>query len=442
LKDADAHIKENLFQNQVTGIAKTNTSTGSGITKIVGNTFQNNTFSIDLHESDMTVIEDNHFELTSPVGLQAFSAGIYVEASNLLNIVNNEFSSDTEEDVFFIICDQTGDALQSTIRNNYFGKSNLPAYRHIELHGANDKLLLPCNYFNFSGGSSIDFGVGLESGASLMDQGSRQMPSGNDWSTLGSCEFTNDESHIHKHNLASGFVYYSHDNKAPDCISTGVNVFPTGGSQPSTYCDLPTSTPCRFCPVEVIKELHDVRQDFPLNPPFGWTLTQIQSHLDVLQHVQQEIVTKHFVELFFNDTLQYALDFLDSVIQYVPEMDSLHDALLSKYEAMSLMSVHYEDGQGNPNKSYIGLTSFDTKSIEGFIKRDRIAPLKIQLDNQAEIDHEVKTPESLFNIRPNPASSFVEIELNSKKINKRSDYRIEIINAEGKRVYHSMTRIW
>jgi hypothetical protein len=169
----------------------------------------------------------------------------------------------------------------------------------------------------------------------------------------------------------------------------------------------------------------------------SFTLTQIQSHLDLLSHTQQEIVTKHFVELFFNDTLQYALDFLDSVIQYVPEMDSLHVALLSKYGAMSLMSVHYDGGQGNTNQSYAGITRFDAKSIEGFIKRERITPLRIQLDNQAEIDPVIETTESLFKIRPNPARSFVEIELNIKKIDSRSEYRIEIINGEGIRVYQS-----
>jgi hypothetical protein len=73
-----------------------------------------------------------------------------------------------------------------------------------------------------------------------------------------------------------------------------------------------------------------------------------------------------------------------------------------------------------------------------FVNRTRIQPTQIEVQPDASAEpSENKAAESLLTLRPNPASTFVEILIRDMP-EDRNDLRIEVFNVDGKRVYESV----
>jgi hypothetical protein len=80
----------------------------------------------------------------------------------------------------------------------------------------------------------------------------------------------------------------------------------------------------------------------------------------------------------------------------------------------------------------------DANNTNYFVNRTRIQPTQIVLQPDASAEpSENKGPESLLTLRPNPASTFVELLIRDMP-ELRNDLRIEVFNVDGKRVYESI----
>lgn len=90
----------------------------------------------------------------------------------------------------------------------------------------------------------------------------------------------------------------------------------------------------------------------------------------------------------------------------------------------------------NPERRFDGL-SVDSES-DYFVNRTRIQPTQIVLQPDASAEQsEDKLSEALMTLRPNPASTFVEILIRDMP-EDRNELRIEVFNTDGKRVYDNV----
>lgn len=80
----------------------------------------------------------------------------------------------------------------------------------------------------------------------------------------------------------------------------------------------------------------------------------------------------------------------------------------------------------------------DANNTNYFVNRARIQPTQIVVQPDASAEpSENKGPESLLTLRPNPASTFVELLIRDIP-ELRNNLRIEVFNVDGKRVYESV----
>jgi hypothetical protein len=89
----------------------------------------------------------------------------------------------------------------------------------------------------------------------------------------------------------------------------------------------------------------------------------------------------------------------------------------------------------NPERRFDGL-SVDSES-DYFVHRTRIQPTQIVLQPEAPAEQsEDKNMEPLLMIRPNPASTFVEIKYTGIETDK-NNIILEIFNIDGKLIYNT-----
>ena len=106
-----------------------------------------------------------------------------------------------------------------------------------------------------------------------------------------------------------------------------------------------------------------------------------------------------------------------------------------KYQGF-LLILHNIIWQPLPRPSSQGAD--DANNTNYFVNRTRIQPTQIVLQTDSKSEpSEDKTSESLLMIRPNPASTFVELLIRDMP-ELRNNLRIEVFNVDGKRVYESV----
>lgn len=408
LIDTDMVIMDCHFENQRFGVAKKNSWPGGlGVTSIKNNTFEDCRWSILLDVGDFTRIVGNTFKLPNDTDSLQIAAGIVDYSSIAVQIKDgNSFAASDANNSFFIYSDKFVDKHASEITRNTFGRADSSSWRQVELHGAQENLQIFCNNFSLSGGS--DFAVGLEAGTTMMTQGTPERPAGNDWSTLGNCpSVSNDESHIYSDGDNDAFQYFGFSDRVPDCVSHNVNAFGISEPQQITFCDIPTPCPPPSipCGTEVLDSTLLVIDTLLYRPPFGMSQADIDRNLGFARHTKNIIVQDILIDLLEQDSMELALEWLDSVVVRMDEFDSLHLMMLDRYD--DLLQRPLPATQVTVTSSLILKEAILTKLD---VTR-KLLPLNRTHDSpQSPQKLKIESVKEPFKIWPNPASNEIKIQ--------------------------------
>lgn len=331
LEKSNCLIKGNTFSKLRNAIFISDDYSKHGTSKIVDNEFFENTTSIFVKNSNLVKVEENSINIESITLGSNHNFGVRIINSPGIQILDNEFKSEFDKNMFFIAAENTNDELASEFKYNSFGPNDKVAYRAIELQGDNSMLQMFCNDFTMN--SDVEFAIGLENGALLMDQGRSDAPAGNGWTNIGNC---NDESQIYKSVTASDFLYHAYDNKSPDCVSDGVSVEVNLDNQFSTYCQVPTETDCggpfpRVCDYVLLMELRDSIINLEENPVFSKPIAEREAEIKNLEHQLLATVQSKIIDKISEDSIDQVIIYLDSIKSFSPFLEEIHDALLEKY---------------------------------------------------------------------------------------------------------------
>lgn len=407
LIDADVTISGCHFENQRFGISKHNTFPGGrGITSIKNNTFDECRWSILLGGGDFTRIVGNTFRIPQDIDTAQIAAGIVNDGSNAVQIKDgNSFGASDANNSFFIYSNKLVDQHASEITRNTFGRADSSSWRQVELHGAQESLQIFCNEFRLSGGS--DFAVGLEKETTLMDQGTSDIPAGNDWNTLDSCSESNDESHIYSDGDNDAFGYVGFSDKVPDCISHNVNATGLFIPQPGAFCDEPIlcPTPSIPCWTEAVDSTLLVIDSLLYRPPIGMSQADIDRNLGYAHHSKNIKIQDVLIHYFEVDSIELVLEWLDTISQRVEEFDSLHLLIQIRYADLLLRPQPFSS---NLKVSSLKIKAAITSSAGSF--RD-LFPLT-KKDNQPNIKSQLEEGDDnkIYKFWPNPSNNSFQVK--------------------------------
>lgn len=406
LEKSHCLIRDNSFTNQRNAISISDDYTKFGASRIIDNTFNDNLTAIRIEGSNMVKIEENSINIGSLTLGSDYNFGVRIIGSSGIQVLNNEFSSDFDSNVFFIAANDTNDDLASEFKYNSFGSKGNVAYRAIELQGDHRMLQMFCNDFTMT--SDVEFAIGLENGALLMPQGRLDAPAGNDWSNIGICDEEDDESQIYK-TTTTDVLYYTYQNKSPDCTSNGVIVEINTDDQLLSYCQIPLDPDCggtfpRVCDLAILAEIQDTIRFLIDNPIFSKPQEEREAEIKYFEHQLLSIVQSNIIDKITEDSIDQVLIYLDSIKSLSPVLQEIHDALLEKYTEPLL-----RPSATNDNSYYYNLRTFipEVRSPSEFI------PLIMQVNNfQKEKRKSEKDVEVVgIQVLPNPADGQTIIRL-------------------------------
>jgi len=431
LEGTNTLIKGNTFKNQRNAISIYDGYTKLGASRIIDNMFNGNLTAIAIEGSNLVKIEENSINIESLTLGSDYNFGVRIISSSGIQILNNEFTSDFDSNIFFIAGNDTNDALTSEIKYNSFGSNDKVAYRAIELQGDHSMLQLFCNDFTMT--SDVEFAIGLENGAILMNQGRSDAPAGNDWSNLGECiNAVNNESQIYKSVTASDFLYHAYFNTTPDCVSIGIEVEVNTNSQPLTHCEVPSDPDCggtfpRVCDFAMILNLQDTYNLLTTSPNLSKPQAEREAEIRYIEHQLLSIVQSNIIDKITEDSIDQVLIYLDTIKSFSPALGDIHDAILDKYTEPLLRPTTTND------YSYF-------HNLSTFIPRSTIpnkfVPLSKEVNNihEKETEKEIDTKDVEIQIFPNPTDGQAIIELINGEKNNVSLKSISIYNALGQQL--------
>jgi len=240
------------FQNLAIGIYASNSGCGPrGVPNINYNTFTDCLEGIVLNGVDYATISSNIFNIPATntfAGSVINPAGIFAKGSSGFTIRNNQFLTDgggTSLNNIGVIAENSSANYANLIYLNTFSGVG----KGTQAQKNNASLQISCNNYNISGNSG-SFGIAVTSGT-LADQGDCGIkPAGNLWDNMG-C--SGDENQLYKASVVNSFIYNSHSDRIPTCISTGVNSNNCGYTEEDKPCIDPNpcgGQPCTICCLE------------------------------------------------------------------------------------------------------------------------------------------------------------------------------------------------
>lgn len=348
----------------------------------------------------------NTFRIPHEIDTFQIAAGIVNLGSNAVQIKDgNSFGATDANNSFFIYSDKLVDQHASEITRNTFGRADSSSWRQVELQGAQDSLQIFCNNFRLSAGT--DFAVGLETGTTLMAQGTPERPAGNDWNTLESCMFANDESHIFSTDGNDSFGYIGFLGRVPDCVSYNVDTSSIIESQDPIYCNI--EVPCPECGTEIIDSIHLAIDTLIRNPPWGMSQAEIDQRINYNIHTRNLKVQDILIDYIEQDSLDKALAWLDSVAIRTSAYDSIKILLQERYDQTPQ--------RPGSDKSILPFRSINLIEVICERKKEikRLTPLTKTKNSPLESENITDPPidplEKLFIIFPNPTQSAFTIRL-------------------------------
>lgn len=401
--------------------------------------FTNNKFGVHAVNADFVMIEDSEFSLVNPV------ESILDEDEGVYDCPQNHGHGIRHDEAGAVAVRFSSGSSAYTIRHNVFegggaSKATMAirvgpvrrGYSHvmhnntfynfshgIQVAGAHTYLQMPCNGFWAANVNVPKFYMGVEEEASVPDQGSDNRPVG---SYFDACILNSQFYHANT-NEAIDYFYFQNTNHILHCHTSNITANNTGAtySSMSGYCDKINhcfNVPPKQCYWDEVKNHNDLIGDVMGN--MLMTLGEKLREVNILKTEMMQIAYEGIHRMLDSMQITDALDFMDSVAIYVPDITLDRDILAERMDtALVLTAISgrvnflYDSGCAGCDTSalfdYLAGLSPLPDQVVYFLEPDTLAIRPVK-SNEAISQTQVRIGSERLRVWPNPAENGVYIE--------------------------------